>query len=424
MKSEVKKIDSVQAELSVELSREELDLFVAKAEAGLGKNLEVDGFRKGKVPKDLIKKYVDPKTILDTALELALKESLAESIREKDLDVLNVSDLQIKENSPQKLVYSVLLIQFPSINISDLNFKVKKKDIQVDKKEIDATVDSIKSSRAKLIDKNGPAENGDRVEIDFEVKLDGQVIEGGVSKNHPLILGKKTLIPGFEDNLVGMSVKQEKDFSLVAPKDYPHKLVAGKKLDVHVVIQNLKKVEPPELNDAFIHELGKFDNLDQLLASVKEGLMEEKKEKEKQRVRLEILSHIINNSSIIVPKHMAEEQLEEMINNFDSDLHKNGMELGPYLAHLNKTRDDLKNDWRPEAEKQVKTILVIHKIARDKKISAEPEEIEPALNEMAQALILRGSAPGGGLEMDKLRDTIATRIINEKTLQFLEDHCT
>lgn len=424
MRSEIKKVDSVRVELFVELSQEDLDKFIGKAEAEIARDLEVDGFRKGKVPKNLIRKYVDAKAILDAGMEIALRESLAETIRERDLDVLNVSDLKVKENSPNKLLYSVMVIQFPEISIEKINFKIKKRDIVVKDSEIDETINTIRSSRAKFIAKDAPAENGDRLEIDFEVKSDGKIIEGGMSKNHPIILGKNTLIPGLEEHLVGMSVNQEKDFVITAPEDYFHKPIAGKKLDIHVKVQGVKMVELPALDGEFVKGLGKFDSIDQLTSSVKDGLMQEKKSKEKQRVRVEIIDHIISHSEIVAPAHMVDEQLESMINNFDSDLHQNGMELGPYLTHLNKTRDDLKREWRKDAEKQVKSMLVIHKVAREKNIKAEPEEIEPVAREMVEAIMLRGGASNEGVDTERIQNTVATRIINEKTLQFLEEHCS
>lgn len=424
MQSEIKKINSAQIELFVELSQEDMDKFISKAEIEIARDLEVDGFRKGKIPKNLIRKYVDPKTILDAGMEIALRESLAEIIRERDLDVLNVSDLKVKENSPNKLLYSVTVTQFPEISIENLNFKVKKREMAVKDSEVDETINSIRSSRARLAAKDAPAENGDRLEIDFEVKSDGKIIEGGVSKNHPIILGKNTIIPGLEEYLVGMNVNQEKDFVITAPEDYFHKLVAGKKLDIHVKVQDIKKVELPNLDDDFIKSLGKFDNIGQLVSSVRDGLMQEKKEKEKQRIRIEIIDHIIGHSEIVVPAHMVDEQLESMIDNFDSNLHQSGMELGPYLAHLNKTRDDLKKEWRKDAEKQVKSILVIHKIAREKNIKAESEEIEPALKEIIEVMMLRGGASVDRIDTKRLQDTVATRIINEKTLQFLEEKCS
>lgn len=424
MQSEIKKVDSAQIELSVELFREDLDKFVSKAETEIARDLDVDGFRKGKVPKNLIRKYVDAKTILDAGMEIALRESLAEIIKERDLDVLNVSDLKVKENSPNKLFYSVAVTLFPEIIIENLNFKIKKRDIAVKDSEVNETINTIRSSQAKLIAKDSLAEVGDRLEIDFEVKSEGKIIEGGVSKNHPIILGKNTLIPGLEEHLIGMSVNQEKDLVINAPEDYFHKLIAGKKLDIHVKVQDVKKVELPALDEGFVKSLGKFDSIGQLTSSVREGLMQEKKEKEKQRVRIEIIDHIIDCSEIGVPAHMVDEQLEDMINNFDSDLHQSGMELGPYLAHLSKTSDDLKREWRKDAEKQVKSMLVIHKIAREKNIKAEPEEIEPALNEMVQAMMMRRSIAKDDIDMEKIQNIVATRIINEKTLQFLEERCS
>ncbi len=402
----------------------ELKSFIEKAESELGRDIEIDGFRKGKVPKELVRKHLDHKIVLNSALELAVRDSLANAVKEGEWDVLNVSGLNIKENTAERLCYSVLLTLFPDIKITDLNFKVSKKDVTVEQSEIDSTIENIRVSRAKFISKEGPAENGDRVEVDFEVKSDGQVIEGGVSKNHPIILGKKSFIPGFEENIIGMSAKDKKDFSVVAPEDYFHKAIAGKKLDIHVEVQNIKKVELPEFNLDFLKSLGRFEDMAQLASNVREGLMEEKREKEKQRVRLEILDTVVSKSDITAPENMVQEQLDRMISDFDQDLHRSGMELGPYLAHVGKNVDDLKKEWRSKAEQQVKIILVIHKVARDQKIAATPEELEPAMNEAIQASMFRDQMQKGSIDVEKLKDAIATQIINEKTLQFLEDYCS
>ncbi len=424
MKTDQKKINSNQIQLTVELENGELKNFIDKTEAEFGKDLEVDGFRKGKVPKELVKKYIDSKTILESSLDMAVRESLASAIKKESLDVLNVSEMDIKENNPERLVYSVVLTLFPEIKLSDLDFKVKRKAVALEQKEVDAALEELRASRAKLVSKDGPAENGDRVEIDFEIKVDGNVIEGGVSKNHPLILGKKSFIPGFEDNIVGMSANQKKDFSVVAPKDYFHKPIAGKKLDINVELKDVKKVELPELDVEFAKSLGRFEDMEQLIAGVKEGLTQEKKEREKQRVRLEILNTIVSKSDITAPESMVQEQIDKMVSDFDNDLHRSGMEIGPYLAHLGKTLDDLKKDWKGEAEKQIKIILVVHKVARQKDIAADPDDLNMAMNEAVQQAMMRGDIQKGNLDVEKLRDAIATQIINEKTLQFLEDNCS
>lgn len=424
MTHQIKKIDQFQKELSVELTKEELTAYVDKAESALGQSLEVDGFRKGKLPKDQLKKHLDPALVLESAMDFAVKESLARVLREEDLDIVNFSKLEVKENTPEKLVYKVLLTLFPDVKVGELaKIKVARKDVSLEEKEIEETLNSIKSSRASYTDKDGPAGNGDKVEIDFEVKAEGKLVDGGISKNHPMILGEKHFMPGFEENLVGMKKEEEKSFSLVAPADYYRKDMAGKKLEFRVKMNSVQSVRLPEFNDDFAKTLGKFSNSSELISSVKDGLLQEKKLKEQQRVRLEILNSVIKASEIPAPDFMVAKQLDSMVQDFDSNLHANGMELGLYLAHIGKTQDELKKDWKGEAEKQVKIFLILHRIARDKNISASHEEVDEELNSVVQSIVMRGGILQENLDVEKLKEDIASKITNEKTLNFLESSC-
>ena len=425
MNHTLKKIDKNQRELIVELARDDLKTYIDRTESELGKDLHLDGFRKGKVPKDLLKKNLDTKQVLEVALDLAMKDSLAKTIDKEGLDVLDVSKLEIKENNPDKLVYKVILTLFPEIKIQDFSkFKVARRDVNVEQKDVDDTLETIKASRSVLRDKDGAIQNGDKVEIDFEVRNNGQILEGGISKNHPLIIGGKNFIPGFEDNLLGMNKGEEKTFSLIAPKDYYVKKIAGQKLDFTVRINDIKSVELPKIDDNFVKSLGKFQNLNQLIDNIKEGITEEKKLKEKQRVRLEIINHITKNSIIEISEILVNQQLNSMISNLDKDLHANGMELGPYLAQMGKTQDELRKEWQSEAENQVKTIMILHKIAKDNKIYASHEEVDEALNIAVQSMLIRGEADKNSLNVDVIRDNISSRIINEKVLDFLGKTCS
>ena len=424
MNHTLKKIDQNQTELIVELAKDDLREYIDRTESELGKDLQLDGFRRGRVPKDLLKKNLDAKQVLEAALDMAMKESLAKTIEKEKLDVLDVSKLEIKENTSDKLVYKVILTLFPEIKVQDFSkFKVVRRDVQVEQKDIDSTLETIKASRSILHDKEGIIESGDRVEVDFEVRIDGQILDGGISKNHPLIIGGKNFIPGFEDNLLGMKKDEGKTFSLVAPKDYYVKKIAGQKLDFTVKVNNIKSVELPKVDDGFVKSLGNFQNLTQLIDSIKDGITEEKKLKEKQRIRLEIIDHIIKNSSIIISKVLVSQQLDSMITNLDRDLHSNGMELGPYLAQMGKTQDDLRKEWHDEAERQVKIVMVLHKIAKDNNISASHEEVDEALSTTVQAMIMKGEADKTNLDVEGLRDNISNRITNEKVLDFLESTC-
>jgi len=421
----LKKIDQNQTELIVELDRNDLKSYIDKTELELGKDFQLDGFRKGKAPKDLLKKNLDAKQVLEFALDMAMKDSLAQITGKEKLDVLNVSKIEVKENTADKLVYKVTLTLFPEIKIQDFSkFKVATRAVQAEQKDVDETLETIKASRSILRDKDGTVQNGDRVEVDFEVRHDGQILEGGISKNHPLIIGGKNFIPGFEDNLLGMKKDEGKTFSLVAPKDYYVKKIAGQKLDFTVKINNVKSVELPKINDEFVKGLGSFQNLNQLMDSIKDGITEEKKLKEKQRVRLEIINHIVKNSSMLIPEVLISQKLDSMISNLDGDLHANGMELGLYLAQMGKTQDELRSQWRDEAEKQVKIVMVLHKIAKDNKISVSREEVDETLSATVQSMIMKGETDKSNLDVEGLRDNISSRITNEKVLDFLERTCS
>ncbi len=425
MNHTLKKIDQNQTELIVELVRDDLNKYVETTESELGKGFQLDGFRKGKVPKELLKKNLDAKRVLESALDLAMKDSLAKTIEEEKLDVLNVSKLEVKDNTAEKLVYKIILTLFPEIKVQNFsNFKVARRDVQVDQKDIDSTMETIKASRSILHDKDGIVENGNRVEVDFEVRHDGQILEGGISKNHPLVIGGKNFIPGFEDNLLGMKKDEEKTFSLIAPKDYYVKKIAGQKLDFTVKVNSIQSVELPKVDDEFIKSSGNFKNLDQLMGSIKDGIMEEKKLKEKQRVRLEIINHIIKNSSIVIPEILVNQQLDSMISNLDKDLHANGMELSLYLVQMGKTQDELRNEWRDESERQVKIVMILHRIARDNNISASHEEVDESLSTTVQSMIMKGEVDKTNLDVDSLRDSISNRIINERVFDFLERTCS
>ena len=168
MNHTLKKIDQNQTELVIELDRNDLKKYIEQVESEFGKSLQLDGFRKGKVPKDLIKKNLDAKQVLESALDLAMRDSLAKTTEKEKLDVLNASNLEIKENTPEKLIYKVMLTLFPEIKIQDFSkLKVAKQEIQVEQKDVDGTLETIKASRSILHDKEGTVENGDRVEVDF-----------------------------------------------------------------------------------------------------------------------------------------------------------------------------------------------------------------------------------------------------------------
>ena len=426
MKSDLKKLNKDQVKATVELDQEDLQKYLNEAESMLGGGLEIRGFRKGKVPKDMLKKYLDQGKVRALALEMAVEASLSDVIKGNSLDVLKTSELSVEKNNTAQLKYSILLDLFPSVELADLSkIKVKHQDIAIKEKEVEDALETIKNSKASFISKedNEAVQIGDRVEVDFEVKRDGQIIKGGVSKNHPLIIGGKSFIPGFEDKLIGMKKGEEKPFSLIVPKDYFYKDIASKELDFKVKVNDVRKVIKPEVNNDFAKSLGRFVDLTELKESIKEGLMQEKKMKESQRIRLEILDNIISCSKIEVPGSLLVKQLDIMIADFDHALHGKDLELGLYLARIGKTQEELKRDWTKDAEKQVKISLVLRKLAKDHNIGASQEEIEEMAGQVIQSAMAGGEADRDNIDAVKIKESVESRIVNEKTLEYLESRC-
>ncbi|MCI0418884.1 MAG: trigger factor, partial [Acidobacteria bacterium] len=308
MQTQVKNIGDSTLELTVELARDELVRYIHRTETAFGEQLSVDGFRRGKVPKELLKKHLDQGQVLQTALQSALQDSLANVIREQDFDVMQTRDLTIQENTAERLKYSIVLVVFPKVRLPELTgFKAVRQEVAVREEDLQEAIDVIRNWRASFALKDGPAEQGDRVEVDFKVSLDGKLLEGGESKSHPLVIGGKGFMPGFEEQLVGLKKGESKSFTLTAPDDYYQKNLAGKRLDFDVTMSAVQQVRLPDLDDAFARSVGKFDSLEQFKTNLREGIQREKEEKERQRVRLEILDQLISRAEIEPPALLVKE---------------------------------------------------------------------------------------------------------------------
>lgn len=426
MQSNLKKLNKIQIKVTVDLDQGDLQKYIDKAEDIFGGEVEIKGFRRGKAPKDVVREHINQEEARALALEIAVEKSLSDVVKDNSLDVLDTSQLSIEKNDATQLKYSIVLDLFPQVELVDLGkIKVKRTDVKVEEKEVEDALAIIKSSKASFVDKdnNGAVENGDRVEVDFEVRKDGQIIEGGVSKNHPLVIGGRNFMPGFEDQLVGMRKGESRSFTLTAPSDYFYKDVAGKKLEFSVKVNDIKKVVTPEANDDFAKTMGRFASLGELRKSIKNGLTQEKALKENQKLRLEILDNIIRYSRIDVPEDLLKKQVDTMMSDFDHTLHEKGLELGLYLARIGKTQEKLREDWVKDAEKQVKISLILRKIAKDNNIKASQEEIEETANQVIQSALLRGEIEQADIDPIKIKKNLASGIVNEKTLDYIESRC-
>lgn len=431
MTSSIKKLKNSEVELVVVLNKEDLLKYASEAEKGLAEQIQIGGFRPGKAPKEMVRKHLGEKTIREEALSLAVQASLAKALSEQELEVIEQTDLKIKENKADRLIYEVKLLVFPEIKLGDYkNINVKKNTVSVTEAEVNSVLDDVVKSRTVLKEVERPAKLGDKVEVDFEVRDKGTLIDGGKSENHPVILGENKFIPGFEAEIVGMKAGEKREFSLKAPDDYFQKTIAGKELDFAVTVKRIEERIAPKLDDEFARSLGKFSSKSELEENVKAGLTLEKETREKERVRLAILKEIADKTAVSLPMVLVEKRLDSMIQGFDNELHQKGMELGLYLAHIKKTQDDLRRDWHSKAEEQVKLGLVAQAVAKAERLRVSEEDVDAELQVLLQQYMLKGGPDGGpggpevlqNLDPEQTKHKIRDMLLNEKVFEFLEKH--
>lgn len=420
MNFELKKLPKSRVSLTIEISPEELEEYSKKALRKISLSQNIKGFRAGKAPLDLVEKAVGKERVFKEAIDSAVKESYIKAILEQKLDTIDEPKIEVVKTSPgEPLVFKAEVAVLPEVNIDDYSsIKIAPEETKVEESEIDAALKTLQKSRAKYATVLTPAKKGDRVEIDFETKAGGVNLEDGSSKQHPLIIGEGHFMKGFEDELVGMKEGEEKTFSLVAPQDHQPKNIAGRKVDFKVKMNLVQEVELPDLDDEFAQRLGKFATMEELKRSINEGLLEEKKSKEKEKVRIKIVEALLEKASLEVPEALVEREINKMTDEFASSLKNMGIDQDSYLSHIKKSLADLKKDWHEQAEKRVKASLVLREIAKREAIDVSEEEVDEKVSQLIKSI--PNPEALAKIDIASLKDYVNGLIRNEKVFEFLE----
>ncbi|MBI2054629.1 MAG: trigger factor [Candidatus Sungbacteria bacterium] len=449
MRTEIKKLPGSVVEAEIELSPEELRPYLLRAAEALTKERPIEGFRPGKVPYDEVKKRFGEHTIYERAAQLAVRTFAPQVITDNELKIVGRPEVSVYPHTKSRqgetpsessqdsgvgvkklapgnpLMFSIKTAVIPEFKLPDFE-RIAQKILKtkttprVEPKEIDDAIQWLREERGqeKLVSR--PAAKGDRVEIDFTASHADVEIGGGKSQNHPLIIGKGTMVPGFEEELVGMSPNDEKKFSLAIPDSHAEKSIAGKTLDFSVKMNQIKERILPELNDEFAKTLGNFDSLSALTENIKEGITEEKIIKERDRLRVAMADAIAQETSMEVPEVMVSNELEKMMSELKANLESMGLNYENYLTHVKKTEEILKRDWHVDAERRVKIALVLAGIANNKKIEPSAEEVE---GEIKQFLAKFKTTPQAEKTIDpeSLKTWARGTVRNEKVFQYLEN---
>lgn len=426
MKSNYKKLPSSVIELEVNLDQKEFEPYWQSVYEKALSEVEIKGFRKGTAPKELADQVINKDKVFEEAAKNAIRFSLDEISKENNWTIIDRPVIEILESDPTAsggLKYKANLVIFPEIKLGDYKKIAKKvlkekREVKVEPQEIEKSLQWLLNSRAKISLVDREAELNDLIDVDIEGFSDGKLIPGSKIKNDRFILGQGHFLPGFEKEILGHKAGENLNFSLVVPVDYWQEDLRNKKIDFKVKINAVFKREVPELNDEFSKGLGpNFQTVQDLKKSINEGLLIEKENKERERLRIQIIDELIKSSEIDIPEIMIQKTAEKM----ETD-------LMPFLASSGKSQEEIKSLLRERAKNNVAANLVIYKIAEIENLKPTPEEInihqaqfQPSYHNHDEHY--RGAGHPDhteSIDKEKIYDYSYEIVQNKKVFEFLE----
>ncbi len=395
-------------EYTIKIEGKEWEEAIEKAFVEANKKAKIDGFRPGKAPKEVfIKKYGEESLWLDAAdhvLQSAYTKMLDEH---KDLELVAQPDVAIKAISKEYVEFNFILITKPEVKLNKYKkLGVKKEEVKVTKEEIDKAILDMRNKYAENVTKEGTLENNDIAIIDFEGFKDGVAFEGGKGENYSLTIGSNTFIPGFEEQLIGMKNGEEREIKVTFPEDYHAEELKGQEATFKVKLNEIKQVVIPELNKDFFDDLGMegINDEESLRKQVEENIKAHKEHHAEDHFIDELLEEGIKNMEVEVPDVMIEEELNRMIRQYEENLKMQGLSLAQFYQFTNSDEAALKDQMREEAEKRVKSRLLLEEIAKLEKLEVTDEEAEKEAEDLATKYNMKKDEflkLFGGIEMVK-----------------------
>lgn len=426
---EIKKLPKSKVEFKLVITWDNWKSFLNEAAEKISKEIKIEGFRPGKAPKAIVEQKVGKDLILSTAAEDAIKKAYPQEIKKLELDIIGSPEISIvKLAEGNDLEVMVAASVMPKVElkkytdeVNKLNLAYAQEKTEVASEDILKEIEKIAKSRAKLVTVRREAKKDDSVVIDFEVKRNGVVIEGGVAKDHNLILGSEVFIPGFEDQIMGMKEGEEKEFELKFPKEYHEKNLAGNPAQFKVNIKLVQEREIPAIDDEFAKSLGNFKDLEDLKNNIKKGMQKEQDFRRQEKRRGDIMEILITKTELSdeLPEILVHEEIHKMLHELEGQIQQMGMSLADYVGQMGKTIDDLEKDWIPQAQKRIKAALALEQIIKEKEIEVSSEKIEEAMNKTLQFYKNEKDAKSK-IDMKRLFDYTSGMLKNEEAFKMLE----
>ena len=393
----VEKLEKNMAKLTVTVEADRLDKAIEQAYQKQKGQISVPGFRKGKVPRQMIEKMYGPNVFAEEAANILIKETYPEAFDQCEEDIVSQPAIEIVTVEKGKdFVYTAEVALRPEVKLGKYKgLSVTKADTAVTDAEVEDAVKAELEKSSRIVDKDGAVADGDTANIDFEGFQDGVAFEGGKGENYPLVIGSGSFIPGFEEQLIGAKAGDEVDVNVTFPEEYQAENLAGKPALFKVKVNSVSTREVPTLDDEYVADTTEFENVADFKADLKKKLEEKKAADAKRSQEDEAIEALIEASEMEIPDAMIESQVNQMINDFAMNMSQQGLTFDQYLQFTGGSIDDFKEQVKPEALRRIQSTLVLEEVAKAEGIEATDDEVEAKFDEMAAQY---------GLEKDKIKE--------------------
>ena len=387
MSLQVEKLEKNMAKLTIEAAAEELDKAIETAYQKQKGKISIPGFRKGKVPRQVIERMYGKEVFYEEAANALIPGAYEKALEECEEDIVSSPQIEVTQIEAGKpFIFTATVALKPEVKLGKYKgVKVDKANVEVTEEEINAAIDRERENNARNITvEDRPVKDGDMTLLDFEGFVDGVAFEGGKGENYPLTIGSGAFIPGFEEQLVGAEIGKEVEVNVTFPEDYQAENLKGKAAVFKCTVREIKEKELPEIDDEFASEVSEFDTLAEYKADVKKNL-EERKAKEARDAKEEaVIEAIIEASEMDIPEAMIETQQRQMVDEFAQRITMQGLSMEQYMQFTGSNYNQMVEQIKPQAEKRIKSRLVLEAVAAAEKIEVTDEDYEKEIASMAE----------------------------------------
>ena len=412
-----------EVKLNVTIEAEKFDEAIKKVYFKSAKYFNIPGFRKGKAPMNIVEKYYGKEIFYEDAFNEVVPEELEKAVEDNKLQVVSRPDIEVTQiGKGQDLIFTAVFQTKPEAELGKYKgVEIKKIEYKVTDEDIEHELGHMQEHNSRLISvEDRPVEKGDIANINFEGFVDGVAFEGGKAENHDLEIGSNTFIPGFEDQIIGMKIDEEKDIKVKFPDEYFSKDLAGKDATFKVKVNEIKKKELPTLDDEFAKDVSEFDTLKELKESIKEKQQKQNDERAKYETQDAVMKAVCENVKVDIPSGMIETETENMIKDMEQRLSYQGLKLDQYLQMMGKTREEMQKEYEPQATDAIKSRLAIEAVIKAEKIEVADIDVDEKIKEMAKNYGRENDEEF--LKNENVRNYIKQGLESEKALEFLVEN--